>query len=96
MIFNVITFILIIIGVYGTVNKNFNLIAICLSLNIIGIAIVINMIIFGGLSDNVTALVVGFYGIIIISLLNAITCTIIYVYFDKKNTLEVKETLRDM
>ncbi|OPZ77584.1 MAG: NADH:ubiquinone oxidoreductase subunit K [Alphaproteobacteria bacterium ADurb.Bin438] len=95
MIFNALTILIILLSLFGITNKRFNLIGIFLCSNMMIIAITINLIIFGAIKSNQDIIMIGFFSMIIISCLNSVIIAIIYNYFEKKNSLEPKESLRD-
>jgi len=96
MIFDIITIFLLIAGICGIVNRNFNFIGVILSLDIMAIAVFINLVLTGITQNDKEALTLAFFGIIAAALLNAVTTAIVYVYFNKKETMDIaEETVRD-
>ena len=96
MIFDIITIFLLIAGMCGIINRSFNLIGIVLSLDIMVISVFINLVLTGTAQNNKDALALAFFGIIAAALLNAMITAIVYVYFNKKETMDIaEETVRD-
>ena len=91
MIFDLITVFLLIAGICGIVNRRFNLIGVALSLNIMAIAVFINLVLTGIIQNNKDALTLAFFGIIAVSLINTVITAIVYVYFNKKETMDIAE-----